>query len=224
MPKKSHPHQRLTHCRDGKIHYVDVPQKFVRTIDQQINTAIAQAAKLFEYSFDPHIILCHDEYSIIPETGITGRAVNAHRIMIEIDFSRTDIASIISEQLPSTLYHETSHLVRQYTHGFKWTLLDCLVSEGIAGYIEKSTQPDIYVPYIEPMKNETALMKKARRVFNSKNFNYNDWFFGGNTIPRWAGYRLGYILVESYMKKHDISIAKLIRLSSKNFLPKKIIV
>lgn len=48
---------------------------------------------------------------------------------------------------------------------------------------------------------------------------HGEWFYATKKLPRWIGYRLGYLLVEGYMKNNPkTSFAELVRLDAKKIL------
>jgi len=45
-------------------------------------------------------------------------------------------------------------------------------------------------------------------LLNRPDSNHAVWFFGRGSIPRWAGYTLGYAVVGSYLLEHHLSPAR----------------
>ena len=154
---------------------------------------------------------------MIPQLGITGSAIGKSCIEIKIDFSRKDLDKIIEIEIPATIYHELSHLVRENKLGYGNTLLDSMVSEGVTCYIEKSVIPR-EIPYIQPIKDEESFWLKAKESFHDPKYNHSVWFFGAGELPNWIGYRLGYLLVEKYMQKYDKELSELSLIPSKEIL------
>ena len=151
---------------------------------------------------------------VIPQLGITGSAVGKSCIEIKIDFSRKDVDTIVTAEIPPTIYHELSHLVRENRLGYGNTLLDAMVSEGVACYVEKSVSTR-KIPYIQPVKNEEVWWSKAQDSFNDVEYNLSAWFFGTGELPNWIGYRLGYVMVERYMIKYQVDLSELNTIPSK---------
>jgi len=141
-------------------------------------------------------------------------------IITYIDFSRRDIKKVITRRFFTNLYHELSHLAREAFVGWGRTFLDHLVAEGIASYTEKALDNRAEVPYIRKIKNEDELWRKAKPFLSRGKYRHSDWFFGSRNIPRWAGYRLGYLIVDSFMKNNDCSLYELTRMPSKEILRK----
>jgi uncharacterized protein YjaZ len=70
------------------------------------------------------------------------------------------------------------------------------------------------VPWVQPLSSaddaHVAAAFAKQRSMQADPVAYEDWFYGRNGLPRWAGYRFGYALVESYLAKHPgVSAARL---------------
>ena len=212
-----------TKCKRGNFHLIKIPGRYIRSIEKSALSALREARVLFQYEKPIEVVVFSSISAIvIPELGIGAHALSQGDIVVNIDFARKDIVKIIQRELPSTLFHEFSHVVRGSVIKDPYAiLLDALITEGIASYIEKH----IYkyaVPYIRHIKNEDQLWKKAQRILRKKNYTWNDhaeWFLGGGKLPRWIGYRLGYLMVLSYMKHYrNTSMADLTRMKASKIL------
>jgi len=212
--------KKLTRCTGGLIHLVKVPKEKVLAVERKIITALKKGEKLFAYKKSVEVVVFSaSKESVIPEIGIVGYALIQGDIVVNIDFSRRDIKAITNKWLPSAIYHELSHVVREdATIGCYTTLLNALVAEGIACYIEKEIC-GLDLPYIKPIKGEEEFWKKAKPKLHQKKYNHGQWFFGLGKLPRWIGYRLGYLIVSSFMEENkDISLAKLVRMRARIIL------
>ena len=85
-------------------------------------------------------------------------------------------------------------------------------------FVEKSILPNRKILYIQKIKNEHELLDKAKKLLGKTKYNYSECFFGSGKLPNWTGYRLGYLIVESYAHKTKISLDKLSRVNSKEIL------
>ena len=206
-------------CEKGNIHLVGIPlQKRGAILGHSIK-ALDKARKLLKYEKRVDIVVIEaQDFFVIPKLGIGGSAIGKSCIEVKIDFSRKDLRKIVEVELPSTIYHELAHLVREDSIGYGKTLLDSFVSEGISCFVEKSILPNRKIPYIQKIKDEKKLWNKAQKILDKTKYNHSEWFFGSGKLPNWTGYRLGYLIVESYANKTKISLDKLTRTSSKNIL------
>lgn len=204
-------------CKGGTLHLIKIPLKYRSQISQTAKQALANASKLFGYHRYVEIVIFSSAPDfVIPQVGIGAHATIQGDVVVNIDFLRRDITRVIKNELPSTLYHELSHVVRKSVHQDLYeTLLESLVTEGIASYIEKKVFGK-NVPYIKRIRNEREYWQKARKDMNKKTYNHAEWFFGRGKLPRWIGYRLGYLLVDSFMKRRkNLSFAQLARTESR---------
>jgi len=206
-------------CKQGNIHLIGIASNKSEEILSRAVESLDKARNILRYEkrVDVMIIEAQD-FFVIPKLGVGGSAIGKSCIEVKINFSRKDLQKIIDIELPSTIYHELAHLVREDSIGYGKTLLDSFVSEGISCFVEKSILPNSKIPYIQKIKNEIKLLSKAQKTLDKTKYNYSEWFFGSGKLPNWTGYRLGYLIVESYANKKKVSLDKLTRTSSKNIL------
>lgn len=208
-------------CDKGNIHLIGVPIKWRSKISNCVVRTLNNALKLLKYKKRVDIVVIESQsFFVIPKLGIGGTAIGKSCIEIRIDFSRKDLAKIIKIELPATIYHELSHIVRENSIGYGSTLLDSFISEGISCYVEKKAMPGKKIPYIQNIKEEKKFWHRAKKMFAKTKYNYSEWFFGTGKLPNWIGYRFGYLIVERFMNKHNIGLDKLIKMNSQNILDK----
>ena len=209
-------------CKEGNIHFVGVSKKYHKKLFDTISGALYSAGENFKYKKNVDIAIFDAEFWDIP----SGMDLVAHARVYYIDckicFYRKDIdiKKVISVELPLTIHHEFSHVVRANTVGYPETLLDSFIDEGIACYIEQIIKPDRSIPYIQKHENESDFWSKIKndisQVLTSEI--HNEWFFGTGKLPNWIGYRLGFLIVKSFMDKHNLTFDKLVRTPSKKIL------
>ena len=214
-----------TKCKGGNLHLIKIPKRYIRSVERSALGAFKEVRVLFKYEKPVEIVVFSSiPGMVIPELGIIGHALGQGDIVIDIDFQRKDVAKIIQKELPNSLFHEFSHIVRgTITKIPGTTLLEDFIIEGIGSYIEKHICKNV-PPYIKPIKNEELLFKKAKRAFQKKSYTWRDhvvWFYGQGTLPRWIGYRLGYLIVSGYMKNNkNTSMADLTRMKASEIFKK----
>src|ERR1700761_8169504 len=119
-------------CNSGNIHLIGVPDSHVEAISRVAKESLDKAKTLLKYDNQVEVVIIEaQDFSVIPQLGITGSAIGKSCIEIKIDFSRKDLNNIIDIEIPATIYHELSHLVRENNLGYGNTLLDSMVSEGV---------------------------------------------------------------------------------------------
>ena len=120
------------------------------------------------------------------------------------------------EALTETICHEFMHTVMD-NHYERKNLLDDLVFEGVAeSFVSflfgvKAHMPSQALPFKEALVWYEKLKKRFR---NTKL--YYPVFLEGKEYPLWAGYAIGYQMIEVYRKQHpDISWDILVKLTPK---------
>jgi uncharacterized protein YjaZ len=155
----------------------------------------------------------------IPEKMQVLAHARINHIEAKICFYRedVDIDKVISVELPLTIQHEFSHVVRANTVGYPETLMDSFVDEGIACFVEQSSMLERVIPYIQEIPGETVLLEDARKLFGQRLTSklHSDWFYGTGDLPQWIGYRLGFLMVKKYVAENPSPLDVLVRLDSK---------
>lgn len=147
-------------------------------------------------------------YYTIPGIGIGG-STDTHTGTVRVSMdakSRVPLHRLLTLWLPVTLAHELHHSKRVIDGpGYGETLLESMVSEGGAIAFAAEVYPDApTVPWLVPMTDtqEEATWRKARSQLSRSDDidRHHAWFFGGGELPRFAGYKLGYSIVRSYLE------------------------
>jgi len=203
-------------CKGGTLHLIKIPKKYKVQVSKCAEKALAGASELFVYQKPVEtVIFSSIPGYVIPEVGAGACAIMQGDIVVNIDFSRRDITKVIQKELPSMLYHEFSHVVRASVHkNLYTTLIESLITEGIASYIEKKVFRK-KVPYIEPIKNERKYWLQVQKNMYRNTYDHGEWFYGTKKFPRWIGYRFGYLIVNSFMEQQkNLSFAQLVKTKS----------
>ena len=149
------------------------------------------------------VFIRHDPPSVIPELGVGGFAPNGQEVYITVDANRPKFKETVIPQLYRTLLHEFHHVARWRGPGYGETLLEALVTEGLADHFELELAGPPVQPWDEALSEEEAdkLIGRAKEEFDKK-YSHKDWFFGSEkrNIPRWTGYTLGYMLVGHFLR------------------------
>lgn len=210
---------KLKKCEQGNIHLIGIPQNKSGVILNNVIKSLDVARDTLKYKKQVNAVIIEaQDFFTIPKLGIGGSAVGKSCIEVKINFSRKDLQKIINVELPATICHEFAHLARENSVGYGKTLLDSFVSEGISCFVEKSILPDKNIPYIRKIRDEQKLWNKAKKLLEKTKYDYSEWFFGSGKLPKWTGYRFGFLLVENFVKKNKIDLDKLVRLYSEEIL------
>ena len=168
------------------------------------------------------VVLCDNPSWAIPGIGVGGFSASAHLVQISFDPGVADFAGHVGRELPPTIAHEMHHAKRWRNPGYGQTLLEAMVTEGLAQCFEvpfRNGELPEYAKAIEP-EEIADLMARARLEFDNPTYNHQDWFFGNQAraIPIWAGYTLGFRMVRKYLEKTGESAASAHAVTAKTVL------
>jgi uncharacterized protein YjaZ len=171
---------------------------------------------------DVDVVIADNPSAVIPETGVGGSAPNAHLLYISIDPEFLNLKDTLEYEIRSTLAHELHHTARWKAVGYGKTLLEAIVSEGLADHFDLEINGGAPKPWSISVEGEKLreLQERAQIEFNNDQYDHRAWFFGSEkeTIPRWSGYSLGFEIVRKYMEKSGKSAAELTGTEAKNFV------
>ncbi len=159
----------------------------------------------------------------IPGYGLGGNTPNGFTVRIEVDPGYPDLAQRLPERLPPLLAHELHHARRWRGPGYGRTLLEAMVSEGMADRFAIEFLGAKTPPWSDaiPQDETAAYLATSALEFDSATYDHDRWFFGASPdLPRWTGYTLGFRLVETYQAEHPgESAAQLVDTPANAFLP-----
>ncbi len=140
---------------------------------------------------------------VIPEIGLLGRAWSATLLSISLDPQNPALpVALQDDTLHRQLLHEVHHCLRMAGPGYGWTLGEALVSEGLAGQFVTTLLGSA------PERWECALSLSQLRqlpltaaMLAERHYDHAAWFFGTASLPRWAGYSLGYAMAGAWREQ-----------------------
>jgi uncharacterized protein YjaZ len=139
--------------------------------------------------------------------------------------------------LEYTIVHEYAHLVRNllFPRGISGgrlvymntkepeTLLDAMIAEGIADAFALSVTSKVvpsWTDALNPEETEHIWPRVRRRLAVSDPTDIRRMLFGDNDrVPQWAGYTLGYRMVQSYLEERpEATFSKIVELPGSEIL------
>jgi len=155
--------------------------------------------------------------------GVGGYCPSEKLIELSVDVNHPMFQKLWGQLVRRSLLHELHHAARRQAviATGESSFLECLFSEGLADHFvyDLTNIKPVWVIDLEP-EIMAELLEKAKEIFNQPVTDkfYDDWFIEGSkelNIPRWAGYALGYKLVNDYLSQHpDSSAASLVSVSA----------
>jgi uncharacterized protein YjaZ len=163
--------------------------------------------------------------NILPAFGMGGRSIN-NGIEFYIDPRNPNFSVKL---LLRSLVHESCHVSRLRMPGWQLTLLECMITEGLADHFAIEVLGGEKAPWSKALTDEEIIkcmiqVKPILRLrheswnaeFNEKYF--NPWMLfgrkGDDPIPGWTGYSIGWRIVENYLKAHPEAKASSLVLTS----------
>lgn len=150
------------------------------------------------------IVFYDEPKAVIPNIGLGGRAYNAHMVLVALDPQFKNFKRTVKHEILRALAHELHHCVRIKDLGYGKTLVEAIVSEGLADHfdVEVSGKPPQVWCRALNNKEKKRLEERTRKEYHDTNYSHKDWFLGSKerNIPKWTGYTLGFDLVGKYLK------------------------
>lgn len=170
-------------------------------IETEVSTGISLINNLME--IDDIQIRIVDNSNIIPVGfGIGGYNPNEQEVIIAVNTNFNNLDSCLEQSFIPLLAHEIHHAKRRRSVGYGNTLLQAVVSEGLADHFS------IEVTGVAPPPWSVALsgsdlqewLDTASSTWDDSPYNHEAWFLGTDpNIPRWAGYSIGFEIVKNYL-------------------------
>jgi uncharacterized protein YjaZ len=207
------------------IHHLDLQARGdLRPHDETIETAIRLVERLSAMVVKPvavDIVVQPVNEFVIPELGFVGNAPRPGVIYFSFDPANENLSANLGAPLQRMIAHEYHHLLRMKGAGYGRTLIEVIVSEGLAGRFAQELFKSDAEPW-ECTVPVTDLSPYAKRILADRDaptFNYPEWFFGAGILPRWLGYTLGWEIVGDYLRRNaDARPSGLARIEATEFL------
>ena len=151
--------------------------------EESIRVAIAEVLAEIEGKIvlsDVRIEIDDDAKSAIPETGVGGYAPSANLLKIHINPGFEGLEENIDAEIKSTLAHELHHCARWASIGYGNTLLEALISEGLADHFDIEINGGAPKPWSTALTiaELDGIRKMAEKEFSNEQYSHSEWFFG----------------------------------------------
>lgn len=194
-------------CRDPQnplgppsVTWVDPNGRLTR-LRPQADSVIVQVARTVDALLDVTgvtITVVDDPRQAIGGYGLGGRTFSASDVRLFVDPTYPGIDTVLARRLSWLTAHELHHAARWRSAGYGSTLLEAMVSEGMADRFAEEVLGGALPPWSHAFGPDSTalLLGRARPEFDSRSYNHAKWFFDADpSLPRWTGYTLGYRLV-----------------------------
>ena len=157
------------------------------------------------------VVVFRDAKQALPEIGICGFSPSSDRVLVAVDPLHPKVTESFEIEFMSMLGHELHHCARWAGPGYGGSLMEALVSEGLACSFEselRGGEVPFYAKALSPSQLEHAKYE-ALSHSDSESYNHASWFYGTGKLPRHAGYSLGFHLVSRYIAAFGNPASKL---------------
>ncbi|MEQ3515308.1 DUF2268 domain-containing putative Zn-dependent protease [Pseudoalteromonas sp. BZB3] len=155
---------------------------------------------------DIDIVISPCSQSYKTNSGILGCVSTPYVVDILLDTEREDLVDIINNELTLVMAHELHHVIRSSVTGKDDTLLQHLVTEGLACHFESELSNQASLTFFNDIKQYAwrDLYQQMLPHLSDTQFDYTIYFGGKDQskFPNRAGYWVGFNLVVEYIKKH----------------------
>lgn len=179
-------------------------------IKRIVKIALAKAKRYLKFRGVDILVRSTESPSLKALGGVGGYCPEPYYVDITIDKRYVKSKKHFAEALERTLLHELHHAARQQL-GFSFvniTVYQQIIAEGSADFFVYQVTGKVPV-WARAKKNQQRLMKILRTLFKKRLTDklYAQLFLVGDAkrkIPKWAGYALGFALVQAEQEKHNL--------------------
>ncbi|MEA2096209.1 MAG: DUF2268 domain-containing putative Zn-dependent protease [Candidatus Cloacimonadota bacterium] len=163
-----------------------------------------------------------------PYLKISAAADEPHIMWLKLNTSNPDFKAIIDKYLAEGIAHEFHHIARMDSKK-DWNFLELLVMEGLAIHFVMEVFKIKKPLYVSEISNEDIEIFRSKIITDlfDENFNIRFWQKREkkqNSVPRSFIYRLGYRIVEEYLRDHPEKDAVILyKEPAKSFMPEYLI-
>ena len=196
-----------------------LPKNEIELLKKVIKKHVSKAGSILKIPLVNITVYPNSNFTI-PETGEGGYAASKDWFHVYIDAAKrkNDLNRIIEKIIPGTIYHEMNHVARWQHTGFGSTLLEVMITEGLASVFAKEqwkSGKDPWSGYSKKELNNLLDIFKQRKKSNDATYNHEEWFYGTGKLPRWIGYKIGSYIIKAFREKcSTLSWEKIVKMSA----------
>lgn len=206
-----------------KYHFLDSTGQ-LSPYKEHIHQYVGKAIEVVDGRLEICTDLCvgHEPYHCNPDLGIGGGAFSPSLMHIFLDANNPKLTESIRKELLAVLAHEAHHCARMQSVPEDVTLLDSLVTEGLACCFETEVTGYSAPSFIPSAVLNTSeeLMSSMRPLMRDAEFCFDTIFLGKDTetYPKYAGFAVGFELVRRYLLGTGSTAAESVQIASRDVL------
>ncbi len=194
---------------DLRVHFLEADGSLAPWRDQILSAVRETAERIrgrvpdLEAAAPVDIIIERRPGEVIPELGLTGSCYRRGLVSLTLDPENDNFeTSLAGGDLLRTLTHELHHSFRHATCGYGSKLGEALVTEGLADAFDAEINGGDGHAWNHGIAaaDWAGVLERAERQLWAETYDHPGWFYGADrSLPRWAGYTIGYHLVKTYL-------------------------
>ena len=205
-------------------HILNASGKFDAHLDV-LSAQISIAARTVSQhlSLDADVCVVHDPAYCNPLLGIGGLAFSPNLMHVNVDVDHENFERAIQVELLSVLAHEAHHCKRMAAIPTDSSLLDSIVTEGLACQFELQVaggeKPSFIPDVVMALTDE--LLSRMRATLELTDYCYDTYFLGKDTdiYPKYAGFAVGFDIVGSFLRREGLTAGEAAWVPAQEFLP-----
>ncbi len=174
------------------------------TISRLIEETYAQAAPLLDvdgvrFSVSPDI-----PGVVFEDYGVGYLFADVDSVVIAIQAWLPGLGDVLPERVPQIVAWSLYEVARQRGVEYGGTMLEFMVWWGLSAHFAEELLGSPTAPWSDafPVTQTQELMDQARPLFDSTDYDDARWFRGTADLPLWAGFTLGYRMIETYQAEN----------------------
>ncbi len=192
-------------------------------IENEVINALEEINKKLEIT-NVDIVIRVDPRQSPPGIGLGGSCQGSDVIYLSFNPNEENFIELIKKNIIRTLAHESHHLMKHRVSGCEETLIEYIISEGLADHFEIEITGQKPQPWSIALSDED-LKKYINFALTHQKTKMNEyvdtkWFFGATEeIPLFAGYSIGFSIIKKYLSENpDKILSKNINISNEDIL------
>ena len=157
----------------------------------------------------------------MPDYGIGYSMADADTVVIAVDPRFPELGEVLPERLPVIVATSLYDVARARGGASSETFFETIVWSGLADHFAEELLGGPLLPWANafPATRNEEFLERARPLFDTRwddsqnpslssgerlaaEAVFDDWLHGGSDIPPWAGFTLGYRLIEDYQAEN----------------------
>ncbi|WOJ95549.1 DUF2268 domain-containing putative Zn-dependent protease [Congregibacter brevis] len=190
-------------------------------LQEQVELSIETVSK--HLTIDADVCISHSSTHCNKELGIGGFAFTPNLMQIFLDVDHKNFVNAVNTEILCVLAHEAHHCKRMGAVPNDYSLIDSMVTEGLACQCELDIgggNKSSFIPdsVIASTNNLISVMLPHLK---ETEYCFDTYFLGKDPekLPKYAGFAVGFDIVGRYLKANGMSAADAASVPAIEFLP-----